>query len=122
MSARDLLLGAVELPRETVPVPELGLGTTFTLQCMSGEKRDAFELSLTALTANQKRRLPDPTNYRAKLLVFSIIDPETGELVFTPNDIPAVGKIRADVLSRLADVAQRLSGIRREDVEDAEKN
>jgi hypothetical protein len=120
MSARDVLLGAVELPRETVPVPELG--TSFTLRGMTGEERDAFELSLTGLTANQKRRIPDPTNYRAKLLVFSIIDPETGQLLFTPNDIPAVGKIRADVLTRLSDVAQRLSGIRREDVEDAEKN
>ena len=119
---RDLLLGAVELPRETVQVPELGEGVTFTVRGMTGEERDAFELSLTALTANQKRRVPDPKNYRAKLLVYTVIEPDTGALLFTPNDIPAVGKIRADVLDRLSDVARRLSGLRIEDVETAEKN
>ena len=122
MTARELLLSATTVPTETVPVPELGAGVTFTLRGMTGEGRDAFELSLTALTANQKKRVPDPTNYRAKLLVFSIVDPETGALLFTPNDIADVGKIRGDVLGRLADVAQRLSGLRKEDFEDAEKN
>lgn len=122
MSQKDLLLGAVEIPREAVPVPELGEGVTFTVRGMTGEERDAFELSLTALTANQKRRVPDPKNYRAKLLVFSIIDAETGELLFTPNDIAAIGKIRSDVLERLAAVAQRLSGLKADDAEAAEKN
>jgi len=117
-----MLLGATTVPTETVPVPELGAGTTFTLRGMTGEERDAFELSLTAMTANQKKRVPDPKNYRAKLLVFSIVDSETGALLFTPNDVVDVGKIRGDVLGRLADVAQRLSGLRKEDVEDAEKN
>ncbi len=122
MTAREMLLGATTVPTETVPVPELGAGTTFTLRGMTGEERDAFELSLTAMTANQKKRVPDPKNYRAKLLVFSIVDSETGALLFTPNDVVDVGKIRGDVLGRLADVAQRLSGLRKEDVEDAEKN
>lgn len=120
MSTRDLLLGAIELPRETVQVPELK--TAFTIRAMTGEERDAFELSLTALTSNQKRRVADPKNYRAKLLVYSVIDPESGQLLFTPSDVPQLAKVRADVLTRLADVAQRLSGIRPEDVETAEKN
>jgi len=122
MSSRDLLLGAVELPREVVPVPELGEGVSFTVRGMTGEERDAFEISLTAPTANQRRRVPATENYRAKLLVYTIIDPETGALLFTPNDVSAVGKIRADVLDRLAKVAQRLSALRPEDMETAEKN
>ncbi len=119
-SIREDLLAAVEPPRETVDVPELR--RSFTLRGMTGEERDAFELSLTAQTANGRRRVPDPKNYRAKLLVFSIIDPDSGERMFADSDVAALGRVRADVLSRLSDVAQRLSGLRPDDVEAAEKN
>ncbi|HYM22018.1 MAG TPA: hypothetical protein VEU08_02380 [Vicinamibacterales bacterium] len=115
MSQRDLLLAAVSLPREAVSIPELG--ETFTVQGMNGLQRDDFEASLFSTTANGRRRVFTSANIRAKLLVRCVIDPETGDRLFSDGDADAVGQIRADVLDRLFAVAQRLSGIRDEDVE-----
>lgn len=117
IDGRAALLAAIDLPRERVDVPELG--TSFLVQGMSGESRDAFEMTLLAPTANKRRMVSDNTNYRAKLLVFSLVN-DDGSLMFTVNDIAQIGKIRSDVLSRLADVALRLSGLRR-DEEEAQK-
>lgn len=118
---RELLLGAKgRLPREVVEVPELE--TSFTVQGMSGKERDAFEGSCFATTANGKRRVFTSDNIRAKLLVHSIIDEDTGQLMFTENDIADIGALPGVIVNRLFEVAQRLSGLRNEDVEELAKN
>lgn len=114
-SQKDLLLGAVQLPRESVEVAELG--QTFTVQGMNGVDRDAFESSLMTTSANGKKRMFNPANIRAKLLVRSLIDPDTGERLFGDGDADALGQVRSDILDRLFGVAQRLSGISDQDVE-----
>lgn len=119
MSNKSALLGAITLPREAVDVPELG--ETFTVQGMSGAARDAFESSLLITSANGKKRTISTANLRAKLLARSLIDPETGQLLFTDTDVDALGAVRADVLDRLFSVAQRLSGLSDKDVEALEK-
>jgi hypothetical protein len=120
MSAlRDSLLSlAASLPREAVELPGLG---TFTVRGLSGTERDAFESSLFVQSANGKRRIFTATNIRAKLVVYSVIDPETGERVFSDSDADQLGKIPAKVIDPLYATAQRLSGLRDDDVEELEK-
>jgi hypothetical protein len=100
-----------------VDVPELH--ETFTLQGMNGLQRDAFESAL--VTGVGRRRTVNTQNIRAKLLVQTIIDPMTGELLFSEADADALGQVRADVLDRLFTVAQRLSGVSDKDVEELGK-
>lgn len=119
-SIRESLLQAVQLPREVVSVPELGI--VVTVQGMSGTQRDAFESTLFTSTANGRRRVLDTRNIRSKLLVHCLVDEETGQPLFTENDIHDLGRVQAKILDRLFPVAQRLSGLTDQDVEDLAKN
>jgi hypothetical protein len=52
----------------------------------------------------------------AKLLSRSIVD-ESGERLFSDKDLKALSAKNGAVLDRLGDVAMRLSGLRKEDME-----
>jgi hypothetical protein len=127
MSLKDALRKAVEagasnLPRETVQTPELaeyGL-TEITLQGMTGKQRDAWEGSLIVQKGNGKRRV-NTANVRARLVVASAIEPD-GSRAFTDEDAGWVGNLRVDVLTRLYEAAQRLSGVSDEDVDELGKS
>ena len=114
---RDAILAVVDLPSETVPCPEWG--GEVSIRGMTGSERDAFEQSLFIGDADSKRFSAD--NVRAKLLVRCIVD-ENGERIFKDEDVEALGRRSAQVLDRLYDVAQRLSGIGKKDLESAVKN
>jgi hypothetical protein len=61
-------------------------------------------------------------NARARLVAASVIDPDSGELVFTDEDVLAIGGQSAAVIDRIYDVAARLSGITENDLEEITKN
>ena len=61
-------------------------------------------------------------NARARLVALSVIDPESGELLFSGEDVLAIGGQSAAVVDRIYDVAGRLSGISDEDIEELTKN
>lgn len=114
---REGLLAATQLPRERIDIPELG-GFVF-VQGMSADDRDAFEASL--VTGRGKKRDVDTHNVRAKLAVRCLVD-EQGTRLFKDHEAPLLGRIRVDVLQRVFDAAQRLSGIRDEDVDELGKS
>jgi hypothetical protein len=60
-------------------------------------------------------------NLRAKLVARAIVD-ETGKRIFADADIPALAGKSAAALNRVYEVAQRLSGITQEDVDELTKN
>jgi hypothetical protein len=99
-----------------VPVPEFKEIGTITLLGMSGTQRDAWEKSLVVGRGNKRRVETD--NVRARLVVKCAIDPESGERVFTDADAAVVGAWRVDVLNRLFEVAQRLSGVSDKDADE----
>ena len=102
MLTREQILTADDLKSEIVEVPEWG--GSVRVAAMSGAQRDAFEMSLLV---NGK---PDLTNSRAKLVAASVMD-EAGAPMFTPADIEALGRKNAAALSRIVEVARRLSAI-----------
>ena len=113
--SRDALLGATTLPTETIEIPELGGSVTVT--GMSAADRDAFEASLVLKHGKQPKM--QSKNVRARLLVRTVI--QDGKRMFADEDVPLVGRIRADIVDRLFDAAMRLSGMSDADVEELGK-
>lgn len=117
--SKQLLLGATTPPQETVRIPELGDPDGYVIvRGMTGAERDEFETSL--IEGKGKKRDVNTKNLRAKLIAFCCVD-DAGHRVFSNEDAEGLGNVRADVLSRIYNVAQRLSGISDGDAEDLGK-
>lgn len=108
---RELLTSerATKIPRERLELPELG-GFVY-VKGMTGGERDEFEKSCR----DTKGRLRG--NTRARLAVRTVVN-EDGSRVFTDDEIIMVGRIRVDVLQKVFNLAQKLSGISDADVEE----
>lgn len=116
---RTQILEADDIKIEIVPVPEWG--GDVAVRGLSGVERDAFEETILSFDAKRKARM-NLRNARAKLVAQSVVDPETKQLLFGEKDVAALGRKSAAALSRVYAVAQRLSGIGDEDVEELLKN
>jgi len=114
--SRESILGATQLPQEKVYIPALG-GHVF-VRGMTGAERDAFEASL--VVGRGKSRDVSTANIRAKLVARCLVT-EQGERLFTDAEADALGAVRADVLTPIFSVAQRLSGVSDEDIDELGK-
>jgi hypothetical protein len=112
------ILGAVDVHIEEVFVPEWG-GSVY-VRNLNGKGRDAFEGSRIRIKDNNKVEMIHE-NTRAKLLSLTLCD-EHGALLFSEEDVAALGEKNASALDRVFDVAQRLSSLRPQDVETKVKN
>jgi len=115
--SRAAILAAVDLPRETVAVPEWG--GDVLVQGLTAKERDAFEISW--YTGQGKNRQENLTNLRARLSARCAVD-ESGARLFSDADIAALGGKSAVALQRVFEAAQRLSGFTRADVDELTKN
>ena len=115
---RQQILSAIDLHIESVFVPEWG--GTVHVRNLNGKGRDAFEGSRIRMTSNNKIEMVHD-NTRARLLSLTLCD-ETGVLLFSEEDVVALGEKNASVLDQLFDVAQRLSALRPQDLEQKVKN
>lgn len=115
----DAILNADDIKTEEVEVPEWG--GKVLVKGMSGTERDSFEASMieNAGTKNPKLKME---NIRAKLLLKTVIDPETKKPLFTAAHLDQLGQKSAAAIDRIYSVAQRLSKISDEDVEELTKN
>lgn len=114
---RHAILGATTVPIEAVPLPELGMSVK--VRGMTGIERDAFEGSL--VVQRGRKRDISTANLRAKLVAYCAVD-DDGTRLFTDADAEQLGKVRGDLLNRLFTVAQRLSGLTDEDVDELGKD
>ncbi len=114
MLTKKQILEAQDRQIEVVLVPEWG-GEVF-VRNITGYERDAIEASVAGTEGKADLR-----NYRAKVLSRAICDPE-GKRVFDDEDVVALGNKSGLVLNRIYEVAQRLNGMRAEDVEETAKN
>lgn len=104
---------------EDVPVPEWG--GEVRIRALSGTERDAYQNSLVSIGSGGKVQRLSLQDAMAKLLVRSIVD-EDGERIYADKDTAELGAKNAQVLERLRDVAKRLSGLGKEELEEAEGN
>lgn len=114
--SKERFLSATTLPQERVHVA--ALGGDAIVRGMTGAERDAFEASL--VIGKGKGRDVSTTNIRAKLVARCLVN-EQGERLFTDADADALGLIRVDVLSPLFAIAQKLSGVSDEDIDELGK-
>src|SRR5690554_121558 len=115
--SREAILQAQDLPTERVPVPEWG--GEVIVRGLTGAERDQFEQSIVETRGkNPKVNL---RNIRAKLVVLCCVD-EQGNRIFRDEDAEVLGQKSAVALNRVFEVAQRLSGLRPEDVEELAGN
>jgi len=123
LSLAEQILAAEDIPHEDVEVPEWGV--TVQVRGLSGIDRDAYEAKMAAVRrspageAEVELRL---ANYRAKLLVKVLHDPETGERLFDDKAAQQLGAKNARTIERLFDTARRLSGMDDKAVETARGN
>lgn len=114
-ATRDEILSLTELPWEEIALPT---GKTIIVQGMTGIERDAFENTIIQ-KRNGKRNLD---NLRARLAVRCCKDAPNGTLIFGLRDAERLGQIRADVLQKIFDAAQRLNGMSDEDLTEMGKD
>jgi hypothetical protein len=114
---RDEILAVDDLLSEDVPVPEWG--GTVRVRGLTGLERDKFE---SAHVKYRGRKTDvNMVNIRARLVSLTVVDGD-GKRMFTNEDVRALGQKSAVALQRVFDVAQRLSGMSAEDLEELTKN
>lgn len=114
---RESILAAADITYEDVAVPEWG--GIVRVSGLTGTERDSFELSM--LEGKGRNQSVNLQNLRAKLVTFSVIN-EDGKRMFTESDIVALGNKSASALQRVFAVAQRLSGLDTDAVDELTKS
>lgn len=110
----QILARRSQLARETVTIPEWG--GDVIVQEMNARDRDAWEKSIL-----ESETEPSLRNIRAKLVARSVVD-EAGERLFSDEEAEQLGGLSGAAVTRVYSVAARLSRIRRQDVEELQKN
>jgi len=114
---KEQILAADDRPIEQVHVPEWG-GCVF-VRSMTGNERDRMDVTFAGSREQPERAV----GLRASVVAACLCTEEGEPLEFTPEELRELGsKKSAAVIERVFDVAQRLSGLSQEDVEELEKN
>lgn len=112
---RDEILAAQDIRTQDVEVPEWG--GSVRVSVMSGTARDRYESSLVDVEGKYVAL----ENLRARFVSVCVVD-DAGAMVFTTDDIKALGEKSADALDRVFKAASRLNGTGISGLEDAAKN
>ncbi len=115
--SKEAILAVDDVHFEDVSVPEWG--GMVRVKSLTGSERDGLEASM--IEGKGKNANVNLANLRAKLVARSIVD-ESGNRIFEDADIASLGRKSAAALNRVYEVAQRLSGITQEDVDELTKN
>lgn len=110
----EQILSAPDIVQEEVSA----WGGTVWVRGMTGTQRDAFEASLIGSSRGKSLSI---ANVRARLVAICAVNDEGGRL-FTDAQASALGAKSAAELDKVYEVASRLSGIGKKDVDDLKKN
>lgn len=110
---REDILKVSDIQKQLVSVPEWG-GEVY-VKGLTGAERDKFESGM--IENRGKDQKVNLANIRAKLASLSICD-EDGKRLFTESDVQALSQKSATALQRVFEVAQKLSGLGNDDVEE----
>lgn len=106
------------VPKEDVPLPEFGNGTVIPVWGLTAAERSKYEKSFTSKGKTLDERLVE---FRQRLIVACCRN-DDGVQIFTLSDVEALGQKSAQIIERIVNVAQRLSGMTNEDIETTVKN
>jgi hypothetical protein len=129
MSLKERIQQINDLPIEKVNVLEWGFDVW--LQGTTSVQRDAYEQSMITTTRPDKPRkghkgfdmIPNLANAKAKLVALCLVNEDrTPVFGSTAEAERELGNKSASSITKLYEVARRLSGLSDEDIEDLEKN
>jgi len=123
----DDLAGFTGWAYETVEVPEWRNGPddptpVFRIKGLSGADRDSWEGQTFQLDPRTGRQKMNMNHYRARLVARCIVDGNGKRSFYTDDHVRMLSGMPASGLIRLFDVAQRLSGVTDEDVDEMTKD
>ena len=113
---RDKILAIKDIPEEIVEVPEWD-NVRLLVRGLTGRQRAI----LLQDTMDAKGKL-NFQKLEPELISLCALDPDTKEQVFGKGDLDALAEKSGAALQRVAQVAQRLSGLEPQAMEEAEKN
>ncbi|MER5892403.1 hypothetical protein [Streptomyces sp. NPDC001876] len=116
----EQILDAADLSIEDVHVPEWG--GTVRVKGMSGTERDRFE---AGFVGNDMKQLPKDKAleyYRARVAAACLVDQAGNKMFRSVGEIKRLSDKSAEALQRVVDVANRLSGLTEDDVEELTGN
>jgi hypothetical protein len=111
--SKDQVWQADDITFEDVPVPEWG--GEIRIRGLAGDERDDFEAK--SLVKRKGAREVNLKNLRARLVAACAIN-EDGSPLFNTSDVLRLGQKSAAAIERLFKVAQKLSGMSDQDVEE----
>lgn len=112
------ILAQDDLKTEDIQIPEWG-DAWVRVRTLNASERDHFEAS--TVQRNGKKVTTNLENIRARLCLLCLVD-EDGNRLFEEEDTFPLGGKSAAALDRIFTVAQRLNGLRDEDVEELAGN
>lgn len=104
MNLREQILATEDIRHEDVQVPEWGV--TVRVRALPGNLMEAW--AQAHVDAQGKPR--DSRDRMLRIFLLCIVDPETGEPIFTEADLPALEKKCASAIGALTGVALGLNG------------
>jgi hypothetical protein len=114
--SRDEILSAQDTKYDTVPVDEWSKGASVRVRSLPAVLRDFMEAQiLEAREKSKESAVAVPTNVRAIVVAFCVVDAE-GRQLFTPNDIEALGQKNVRPIQRIYDKALELNAITDADI------
>lgn len=119
---KQQILAVVDIEREDVEVPEWG--GWVQIRAMTGAARDKFESGMVREVGKGKtaRTVKDYRNVRARGCALCIVEPDTDKLMFTTEEVIALGQKSASALDRVFTRCMKISKISEEDVKEIEGN
>jgi hypothetical protein len=112
---KDQILEADDISYLDVPVPEWG--GTVRIKSLTGEERDSFEEKIVKRDAQGNRVGMDLKQFRAKLLVRTMVD-EEGKRVFDEQDVHALGRKSSAAMDKVFAKVRELNPMTDEDIQD----
>lgn len=109
MSLRDKILKASDIAQEDVEVPEWDV----TIRVMSPTGRERLRLIQGSMVDGEV----DIEKMTAAVVIATATDPETGEKIFTADDVDALLEKSGKAFERVSAAAMRVSGMNEDVVE-----
>lgn len=115
---KEQILAADDIPSQEVEVPEWG--GKVLVRGLSAAERGAFTEEI--IDQRGKKNIVKLQDIQVRICALAIREPATGKRMFDDNDLRALARKSAAALQHVFEVAQRLSGLSNEDVEELTKN
>ncbi len=112
LQARDQVIERVEVPE---------WGGSVCVRSISAKERGLIEAAAARFKETKGRDDSFVRSFTVRLAGQTICD-ESGKRLFSDDEIAQLAEKNAAVVSRIAEVAQRLCGLTKEDLEQLEKN